>query len=145
MTRQKTKTIPMPVNWQNDFRNQTMRTSFQLNMSQAMIQFLSATADGVQWDRWQNSTIYSPSNDIATAGALVKRGLIVRKCKDELDRETSNRWHGGEVDGHQKSINGEWSCYRLTPAGEAVVNLFKVTGIFIESDAAIIKKSRRRG
>ena len=33
--------------------------------------------------------------------------------------------------------------YRLTPAGECVVNLLKLAGMFVEADAAITKKSRR--
>lgn len=131
-TKSPTKSVPMPDLWKQDFRASTFRTSFVLSLSQAMIQYLSAVADGVTWDRSQFPGQHAPDNFIATGNALAKRGLVVRKTRAEMEAEqrpTSELW--------------EWSNYHLTPAGAAVVQLLKVTGIFVEADAAISKRSRR--
>lgn len=133
------QTVPLPDLWKDDFRSATMRTNFMLALSQSMIEFLSSVADGVQWDRSLFNSIHKPDNWVATGGALTKRGLIRRKC-----REASNR----HFDKLRTAKSGdpewdEWNYWELTPAGRAVVNLLKVTGIFVEADSAIRKKVRR--
>jgi hypothetical protein len=141
MPRGKTKpeTLPMPDAWKQDFRSATLRTSFMLTMTQPMVQFLSGVADGVQWDRWGFSCIHAPANDIATASALQKRGLIIRKTAAQIESVSSEM----KANNYDKLIHGEWNHYSLTPAGAAVVELLKVTGIFVVSDAALNKKSRK--
>lgn len=125
MARRKTAdTIRHPAaeSWKEDFKRTTFRTSFSLVLSQAMIEFLCAVADGVMWDRYMHPvTIHRPDNWVASEAALTKRGLIRRKCRSELDREL-----------HEEREHGEWSCCELTPAGEAVVQLFRATGVFVE-------------
>lgn len=102
-----------------------------LALSQSMVEYLSAVADGVTWDRCKYSNLYRPDSFLATQAALVKRGLIVKKTREEFT--------GDEL---QIGSGWEWSNFKLTPAGEAVVQLFRVTGVFVEADAAITKKLR---
>lgn len=130
------KTIPLPDNWQSDFRSATMRTNFCLALSQAMIEMLCAIADDVEWDRGLFHTIHRPDNIFASWKALEKRGLIVRKS----ERQSRTVQQILRMPVEQLS---EYSQYKLTPAGRAVVQLLKVTGIFVEADAAIRKKARR--
>jgi len=134
-TRKKVETIKFPVDWQSQFKSSTMRTRFNLNLSQPMIEFLSAVSDDVMWDRSSEmGNIHRPDNWIGTGGCLEKRGLLIHKRHviDDFNR----------MDVPDDRMN-EVGCWVLTPAGEALVELLKVTGIFIEADAAIIKKSRR--
>lgn len=133
----KPKTIPHPQvaeQWKDRFRGFSMKIGFQLSLSKAMIQFLCATADGVQWDRDLFADCHQPDNWLASEGSLTKRGLIERIPAEEYKPQ-----HLRGCDGPR----GEWSCCRLTPAGQAVVGLLKLAGIFVEADAAINKKSRR--
>lgn len=127
-TKQKTGTVPMPDLWQSDFKAATMRTNFMLTLTQSMIQYLSATADNVMWDRFDFHDLHVPDNWLATEHALTKRGLVRRRSTDELRRNSASL--------------PDYSCCELTPAGAAVVQLLKVTGIFVEADAALRKKAR---
>ncbi len=127
----KEKTIPLPDMWKDEFRRATFRTNFMLALSQPQIEFLCAVADGVQWNRTLFPSIHAPCNFIATSQALAKRGLIVRKSESELDAQLG-----------VSTLSYEWCCHKLTPAGAALVQLLKVTGIFVDSDAALNKKSR---
>ena len=129
----KSKTIPLPTCWQDDFRSATFRTSFMLTLSQSMLEFLCAVSDGVQWDRSQWSHVHKPDNFLASGRSLQKRGLIVRKSDDEVRKMR-----------HEKCEPFEYNFWKLTPAGEVLVELLKVTGMFVESDASIAKRSRRR-
>ncbi len=111
-----------------------MKTSFVLTLSKSMLEYLCATADDVRWDRG----IYThgsgmPENFIATQASLAKRGLIQRKDQTEIDT------HKYDGDRHH-----EWALYILTPAGEKVVQLLKLAGMFVEADAALTKKHRRK-
>lgn len=142
MTTRKTdrtaKTIQLPDTWKTNFRAMAMRTSFSLSLSQTMLEFLCAVADGVQWDRgFYGVDIHRPDNWIASEAALTKRGLIVRKCREEMpfrERCPTN----------EDLRRQEHNYCKLTPAGESVVQLLKVGGIFVEADAAINKRSRGR-
>lgn len=132
MTRKKPDTLPLPDNWKDDFKSATMRTNFILTLTQPMIQFLSACADDCHWDRALFCSIHAPDNWPATAQALTKRGLIVHRANAKRELQEI-------ID----TPPGEWTPWELTPAGKAVVSLLKVTGIFVEADAAINKKARR--
>lgn len=102
-----------------------------------MLEFLCAVADGVAWDRsgLGASTINCPDNWIATEHSLVKRGLVMRKPlkirKQQLDDKDNELWETTPVE--------------LTDAGKIVVDLIKLSGVFIESDHAINKKNRTKG
>mgnify|MGYP006969465222 CR=1 FL=1 len=127
-----TKTVKHPAadeSWKENFSQHTFKTNFVLTLSQSMIEFLCAVAEDVMWDRTRYLSIHKPDNWIASENALIKRGLIIRKCESEKEE-------------YRQSEFMECSLCKLTPAGEAVVQLFKVTGVFVESDNAIIKKSR---
>lgn len=131
----KKPTVQLPADWKGAFRQTTMRTTFNLQLSQPMIEFLCAVADRVEWDRmlyFQSGGIHRPDNHIAASRALEKRGLI---CIDPT------------YDHQQRTDTWEEACgrtnWQLTPAGEHIVALFKATGIFVEADAAIIKKAKR--
>jgi hypothetical protein len=99
-----------------------------------MLEFLCAVADDVQWDRHlYHKTRTAPENWIASERSLEKRGLIERKSPEWFAR---HKYDTGDFN--------ERSCCVLTPAGRVVINLIKMAGIFVEADAAINKKSRRR-
>ena len=74
-------------------------------------------------------------NTSPSAGSLVKRGLIVSKPRAEIDDyldATRNRDYDFS----------NWTHWVLTPAGECVVTLLKLAGLFVEADAAIEKKAK---
>lgn len=132
------ETVKFPETFKDDFRRTTFRTAFTLHLTQPMIEFLCAAADNVSWDRAVHEVnIHRPDNWVATSEALVKRGLLIRKPREETDKDFEKR--------HKENRIYESSYYRLTPAGDAIVTLFKVTGVFVEADAAITKRTRKRG
>lgn len=129
---QPTNVVQLPPAWKSAFQGHAMRSSFCLALTQPMLEFLCATADGVHWDRrlyTQQWGIARPDNAIASSHALVKRGLIERLAQHQIE-------------GHQVLEFLFHSHYRLTPAGEALVALLKVSGIFVEADLAVIKKAK---
>lgn len=113
--------------WQSAFHGSVMRTGLLLSLSQAMLEYLCAVADGVLWDRFGHSALARPDNFLASSRSLEKRGLIrrrpLRKVIDPLA---------------QIGLENHWE---LTPAGEAVVALLKAVGIFIEADRATERKA----
>ena len=114
-----------------------MKQSFNLSLTQMMIEFLCAVADNVRWDRGNVCDIHRPDNWLVAEACLIKRGLV--RCKRD-DPGQQEKW------AEQMRKEGDRiseSCVELTPAGKAVVELFKVTGIFVEADNAIIKKARK--
>jgi hypothetical protein len=120
--------------WQANLRNFSMKVGFHLSLSTAMLEMLCATADDVRWDRglyWKGRTV--PENWIASQASLCKRGLIIRKSDQEID-----------VLKYDQGDHNEWALYRLTPAGDCVVKLLKMAGLFVEADASINKKSRKK-
>lgn len=122
--------IPLPPDWKQSFQSQAMRSSFCLALTQPMLEFLCATAEGVHWDRrlyTRQWGIARPDNWIASAAALMKRGLVERLTRLEIDSSIPD---ADTVTAH----------YRLTPAGAALVDLLKVAGIFVESDSALARK-----
>lgn len=111
--------------WREAFRGTVMRTGMQLSLTQTMLEFICATADGVQWDRMGNSTLARPDGYLVTAASLEKRGLVKRRVTTSAE-----------------TMNGA-SFHELTDAGKCVVELLKVTGVFTEADRAIEKRERR--
>lgn len=137
----KIATIKLPdTEWLNNFKAFTLRPNFVLALSRSMLEYLCAVADDVSWDRstYGMQTIHAPDNWFSTSKSLVKRGLIVRKPQEEIDAASKK----------YRESNWEtkycFSCYDLTPAGKAVANLLKITGMFIEQDTAMVKKLRRK-
>lgn len=125
--------------WQANFKSYSFKRTFGLHLSQPMIEMLCAVADDCRWDRADANTIHQPDNWVATQGSLVKRGLIERKCESERAAITKK-----VIDGHMRRDEyHEYSYYRLTPAGKAVVDLFKVVGVFVPSDAGLRKAARK--
>ncbi len=122
------------TDWKEALRASSLRVGFNLQLTKAMLQMLCAVADGVTWDRSLFPGLSCPDNWIGTQTSLVKRGLIQKKTREEIDSEYSIRRDDAKA--------WEWSNYRLTPAGELVVQLIKLAGVFVEADAAINKKAR---
>lgn len=114
-----------PGDWRAAFQSSVMRTGMVLSLTQPMLEFLCATADGVYWDRQKigGSSAAKPCCSIITGHCLEKRGLVCRRPDFSFDREDSDR-----------------SPFMLTEAGEAVIALLKSVGVFVEADAAIRKK-----
>jgi hypothetical protein len=125
--------VQLPPDWKSAFQGHAMRTSFCLALTQPMLEFLCATADGVHWDRslyYRQYGVAKPDSLFGTGDALVKRGLIERLTRAQIDGTPMGEYY---LHAH----------YRLTPAGEAVVALLKVSGIFVEADASIEKRVKR--
>lgn len=107
-----------------------MRGTFTLALTQPMLELLCATADGVHTDRHLYFPVFGaakPNNYSISENSLVKRGLIERVPK------------------HLRKIGFdevETDHIRLTPAGEALIALLRVAGIFVEADASVLKRSR---
>lgn len=124
--------LHLPPDWKSSFQGHAMRSSFCLALTQPMLEFLCATAEGVHWDRRLYTRQYGiarPDNWIASSHGLVKRGLIERLTRVEID---------------STPLDDVLTChYRLTPAGKAMVELLKVAGIFMESDTAQNAKSKK--
>lgn len=118
-----------PSDWRAAFRSSVMRTGMVLSLTQPMLEYLCAVADGVVWDRQLvcGSTQAHPCNSIATGGSLEKRGLIQRQPDFTYNRKDEHASH-----------------MMLTEAGEAVIALLKSVGVFVEADAAIAKKAGRK-
>lgn len=122
----------MSDDWKRAFVGSSMRTNFTLALTQPMLELLCATADGVHWDRH----LYFPSmgnarmnSFLMSEAALIKRGLVENVPPSE----------------RSKTLDPVASDFlRLTPAGEALVALLRITGIFVESDAASLKRSRTK-
>lgn len=130
--------IKMPSEeWKDAFRSYNIRVGLNLQLSRAMLEMLCAIADGVHWDRSAFGGAHCPDNWMATRKSLHKRGLIV------FDQEAFDNWRGA-VETKIEQEGGLWAtreCYSLTPAGKCLVDLLRVVGLFIEADAAEIRKS----
>jgi len=115
-----------PEDWRAAFRSTVMRTGMCLALTQPMLEFLCATADGVVWDRGIHgaTSLAKPDNFIVTGAALEKRGLIRRRPPARSTDDDDIRA----------------SVWETTEAGEAVVALLKSVGVFVEADAAIEKR-----
>lgn len=112
--------------WQEAFLGNTTRVGFNLKLSRPMMELLCATADSVYWDRAKYPGLYEPDNWISTERALKKRGLLRRLTVKETDKMRKEK----------KSIL-HVPPYALTPAGEAVVELLRIGGLFIQAEDAV--------
>ncbi len=124
--------------WRDNFKQHSLKVGFVLSLSRAMVEFMSACADDVDWDRatW-GATLAYPDNFLATSRSLVKRGMIERKGQEFFEDKRKNPPKTRE-DLHS------YSCYILTPAGRHVVELLRFAGMFLEADAAILKKAKAK-
>ena len=117
------------TDWKEQFRGYSLKTNFCVGLTRTQMQFLCAVADDVMWDRWNFGSIHMPDNFIASETALTKRGLIQRKSRREL-----KAW---------KNVYELTHFCELTPAGKLIVELLKITGLFIESDHAAERKQAK--
>ncbi|MBN7764118.1 hypothetical protein JYP52_23600 [Nitratireductor aquibiodomus] len=99
----------LPTNWQQAFQSFTTSTAFAMQLSHAQVRAL----DAIKNDTWQGSDYHM---FYASARALQRRGLV------EFNRP---------VKGESRS----W-IYRLTPAGELVLDLIFLAGAVPQSDEA---------
>jgi hypothetical protein len=113
--------------WKDNLKSYVMRTNFYLGLTRPQMEYLCAVADDVEWDRFRSGP-QTPFNFIASEGALEKRGLIERK-------------KGGRGHWRTENVYDITSTCVLTPAGRLVVELLKITGLFIEQDNAIERKA----
>jgi hypothetical protein len=125
-----------PPNWKENFRTNTTRIGFRLQLSRPMLEYLCAVSDDVSWDRRRYGSLFYPECTLATSHALEKRGLIERKRGRESKKQAKNL----ALDRFQFL---QW--WSLTPVGEAVVNMLKLGGLFIPAEAAAEKFNERRG
>lgn len=137
-----TNVVPLnpPPDWQRSFQSSAMRTAFCLQLTQPMLELLCAIADGVTWDRHYYFPTFGaakPDNWLASEQALTKRGLVWRVPVDQQPQRTLD-------ERFERGRQGLIDYVKLTPAGEALVVLLKVTGIFAKADAAIDRDARRR-
>jgi hypothetical protein len=121
--------------WRDAFRANTIRVGFSIMLTRPMCEFLSAVADDVDWDRskFGGAQAY-PDNALATAAALVKRGLILPK---------PGRGQPGWLE-RQPADLYSFSLWVLSPAGQCIVELLKHGGMYVEADAAIEKKHAKK-
>ena len=135
--------IAIPENWQQRFKSSSIKIGFQLNLSRSMLEMLCAVADDCQWDRATFGELHYPDNWIATEASLEKRGLIQRK--GETDRVAAAKHNSDEMnaawkEGRDRAERDYRNYCCLTPAGQKIVELLKVSGLFIPQDAAIRRK-----
>lgn len=123
--------------WKDNFKSASIRVGFRMGLSRSMCEFLSAVADNVWWNRSSlGGASADPDNFLATGRALVSRGLIQLKP----DHQKTFKSRASQTRYEMYS----WMHYELTPAGIHVVELLKISGMFIEADMAIEKKIREK-
>ncbi len=134
----KTKTTPQPAveEWKDKFKASSIRVGFQISLTRPMLEFICAVADDVHWDRATNGGgMAFPDNFIATGQALVKRGLVERRPQDEIDSRKNRPMIS--------LMDIDCGIWVLTPPGKCLVEMLKMTGLFIEQDAAIHQKGKK--
>ncbi|MCV0348500.1 MAG: hypothetical protein K5863_00360 [Nitratireductor sp.] len=99
----------LPTNWQQAFQSFTTSTAFAMQLSHAQVRALDAIKSG----SWQGNHWHM---FYASAHALQRRGLI-------------------EFNPHENGKKRDW-IYRLTPAGELVLDLIFLAGAGPQSDEA---------
>lgn len=118
--------------WREAFHRYCMRTGMVLHLTQPMIEYLCATAGGVIWDRRYHHGNVRPDNTLATAASLVKRGLIQYRA----------RLRDAGKDAY-KLLGHDDTIHELTDAGKCIVELLKVTGVFVDADAALRRAAEK--
>lgn len=126
--------MPKRPGWQERFLSNQTRVMFQLNLTRPMLEFLCASSEDVHWDRKTWGGLFEPDNWLATERALEKRGLIERKSKAEINHNQLK----------YRTSRCPPPC-RLTPVGEACVEMLKVGGLYIEAEQARQKFEARKG
>ncbi len=121
--------------WRNKFLGSVCRIGFQLALSRSMLEMLCAISDGVQWNRAMFPGLIVPDNWIASQAALLNRGLIVEKSEKERNADITTA--------HILNESYTWQRYKLSPAGEKTIDLIRISGMFVQSDAAIVKRMRK--
>lgn len=116
--------------WKDSFKSYSLRTNFQIGLTRPQLEMLCAVADDVEWDRFQLGGVNTPANWIASETALQKRGLIQRKKEGR-----KAPW---------KNVYEIKSTCELTPAGQCLVELLKITGVFIECDNSTLRKASEK-
>jgi hypothetical protein len=131
----KRKTVAIPAEWQQKFKSHSLSVGFKLHLSRPMLEMLCAVADDCMWDRSSYGDIHFPDNFIHIEACLVKRGLIARLEGAEHDKVATH---------NTAALNRGWDQLRnysaLTPAGKLVVDLLKLTGMFIAQDASFKRR-----
>lgn len=127
--------------WMDNFKGFALRTGFSISLTRPMLEYLCAVSEDAQWDRSKFGVRCQafPGCDYVTSRALEKRGLIVRKSPLRLLTP----------DELEKRIRANDSCYELTPPGRHVVELLKLTGMYLQTDVAVAREgaaiARRAG
>jgi len=112
------------------FQRNTMKSSFVLGLSQAMMEFLCAVSEDTHWDRGRYSNLHAPDSWLSTSHALERRGLIRRKTQEQIDKMRESDFQDSRC------------FWELTKVGLAVVDLLKASGIFVEAEEASERKAR---
>lgn len=126
----------LPGTWRAAFLKNTLRTGFCLSLSQPMLEQLCAVADGVHWDRcvFRNSMGHAMPDNPATLGSLSRRGLVRHRGTKILNAEGKARQ--GTPEEIQRWHDNICDVWELTPAGEKLVELLKLAGVFVQATAA---------
>jgi hypothetical protein len=96
------------ANWQDNFRGYATETAFAVSVSRAQVSLMAAL-EAEQWQGWSNAG--GAGNLYTTFQALKRRGLAEYNDAKRDDGD----WKG-------------WR-YRLTPAGQMVLDLAKMAGV----------------
>lgn len=133
---------PLPNAWKAAFLRSTLRTGFCLALTQPMLEALCAVADRVQWDRFvfrHTMGQAAPNSWLVTLHALESRGLTRHRGTEVTHAEEESRT---AAERSQRLVDEICDVWELTPAGEKVVELLKLTGVFVEQVAATNLRAR---
>jgi hypothetical protein len=136
--KKKPSTVVLPPDWQQKFKSHSLSIGFKLHLSRPMLEMLCSIADDCFWDRANYGDVHFPDNFIHIEACLEKRGLIERR--EGAERE--------DVIAHNAGARGKGASYweqmrhysKLTPAGKLVVEMLKLTGMFIQQDNGLRRR-----
>lgn len=133
----------LPNTWRVAFLKSTLRTGFCLALTQPMLEQLCAVASGFEWDRFVfRATLgHAFPDNPATMGSLERRGLVRHRGTKVLRREDEDRTWNEKAQRFEDNVCDTWE---LTPAGEKVVELLHLTGVFVEPSAGADFRSRKQ-
>ena len=131
--------IPGAGDYRRAFVASSMRHNFHLTLTGPMLEMLCAIADGVVRDREYHFTFSSvtPGDFVSRAEPLIKRGLVYHVPRHLQPVEPPEAFC-------QQNAEGRQNYYKLTPIGEALVELLKLAGLFVKADAALDRETRSR-
>lgn len=132
----------LPDVWRAAFLKATLRTGFCLALTQPMLEQLCAVATGFHWDRhvFRHSLGLAMPDNPTTLSALERRGLVRHRGTKILRGEDDERTMSEKSQRYRDEIFDAWE---LTPAGEKIVELLALTGVFVEPAAAADFKARK--